>query len=495
MRSVHKDRLVIPLFVAMGSAACTGPVTSALNGPGNGSDGSDAGYDYDNGYGDDSGYGELPWLIPDAMNSAPDALAMADAGPLHAEASAPLPPVTPEAGAPDASLTESGTPDAGAFDAGGLDSSTPNVPPISATPSQGTPTLCADGAAPQAYLWAVDSTLFSFDPSSLETRALGVINCPTTANPWSLNVAASGATYAIYEDGSLYEVDLGTLACQPTAYSVGQLGFYGQTGMTLGAGENANRLYVYGQGSSPALGVSDLSRFILFQLGPITPQPQPLPVDLKSDAYGRLFTLTSNGRFDELDPATGSLLGEDNTGFSGTQGGWALLPDNGQLYFFGGVSGGVSRYDVAAKALFPLGQVNQTIVGASAAPCVSSAVATPPGADAGETVAPFSGGDAWIGTYVCAPGLTNVAVVIESVAGNSVNARFDFAQDATQGSFELVGTFDPVTREATFSPGAWVSQPSGPWSAVGLDGYVDLSGQAFSGNITAAGCGAFSLAR
>jgi hypothetical protein len=160
----------------------------------------------------------------------------------------------------------------------------------------------------------------------------------------------------------------------------------------------------------------------------------------------------------------------------------------------GGPSGGVNRYDLGTEALFPMGQVNQTIIGASAPPCLSSASA-PPESDAGVSTNPFSSGDAWIGTYACPQGLIDLALVVESVVGNSVNARFDFAYGTTQGSFELGGTFDPTSREATFTPGSWVSQPGSSWFTVGMDGYVDLGGESYSGTITAAGCGAFAVAR
>jgi hypothetical protein len=154
-----------------------------------------------------------------------------------------------------------------------------------------------------------------------------------------------------------------------------------------------------------------------------------------------------------------------------------------------------------------VGAVNQLVVGASATPCLPAAATSGPDAgtsDAGSaeggTGVPanaFTPGDAWVGTYVCVQGLTNLALVVESVNGNSIDARFDFdwISGSTQGSYELTGTYDPTTREATFTPGAWVLQPGSSWSPVGMDGFVDLSGTSYSGNIQFAGCGAFSVSR
>jgi hypothetical protein len=401
-------------------------------------------------------------------------------------------------------------PEAGAPEA---DASAPNIPPISATPPTSTPASCDGGASPSAYAWASDGTLLALDLGSMETRSLGVISCPTIANPWSLTVTTSGTAYVEYDDSSLYQISLSTLICQSTAYQSGQLGFTGYEGISVGAGNTADRLYVFGQrpSSSTVLGLSDLSTFRLFQLGTTTSVgPAVFPVDLKSDAYGRLFALGADGALEQLDPSTGALLGEDHTGFDGASGRGTLLTYDGQLYFFAGQDGAVTRYDVAGKGLFPLGQVNQMIADVSATPCLSAAAMPPPEADAGDgddggddggaatPANPFSAGDAWMGTYVCSQGLTNVALVVESIEGASVTARFDFDLfgSAITGSYELTGTFDPTTREAVFTPGSWVSQPG--WSSlapVGLDGYVDLGGQTYAGNITGMDCGAFSVTR
>jgi hypothetical protein len=396
------------------------------------------------------------------------------------------------------------TPDAGAVEA---EASAP-IPAISATPPAITPAACDGGASPSAYLWASDGTLLSFDLTSLETLALGVVSCPTQAAPWSLTVTTSGTAYVEYDDSSIYQVSLSSLSCQPTTYQSGQLGFTGHEGITVGAGDTADRLYVYGQraSSSTALGLSDLSTFRLFQLGITAPlAPAVFPVDLKSDAWGRLFALGSDGALEQIDPSTGALLGEDHTGYDGAQGRGTLLTYDGQLYFFAGQDGAVTRYDLASKGLFPLGQVNQMIVDVSATPCLSPAAMPPPPADAGSTgdagasapANPFSAGDAWMGTYVCSQGLTRLAVVVESSDADTIRARFDFdwAASAAQGSYELTGTFDPTTREAVFAPGAWVSPEIGSQPLVGMDGYVDLGGLTYSGNITGMDCGAFSVTK
>jgi hypothetical protein len=400
------------------------------------------------------------------------------------------------------------------------DAPAPVLPPIAATPPGNAPVVCAGGSAPAAYLLALNGTLFAFDPGTLAVRALGVPSCPAPswAQPWTLTVSPSGSAYVSYSDGNLYTFDLRTLACTKTQYVSGQLGFLGWEGITLSASNGSDRMFFYGTtsqvGATSALAVSDLTSFHLFQAGPVAPGNAPFPVDLKMDAYERLFALSIDGTLVQIDPATGAIVGEDHTGFDGvsTGGNWALMTFGDQLYFFSGPSGAVGRYDLSSKSILPVGQVDQEVVGASAVPCIADAgaaatdAAVPDagddgGGDAGASAAappvPFAAGDVWIGTYVCPQGLTDLAVTVDSVDGNTIHARFDFdwVKGGASGSFVLDGTYDPTTREATFTAGPWISQPSSSWSTVGLDGYVDLSGQELAGNVTHDGCGAFSVRR
>jgi hypothetical protein len=108
---------------------------------------------------------------------------------------------------------------------------------------------------------------------------------------------------------------------------------------------------------------------------------------------------------------------------------------------------------------------------------------------------PFHPGDRWSGTYVCPQGSTELTLVIESVTGEDLDAEFDFDWVAGQasGSFHLTGTFDPITRRATFEPGAWIVRPGDNWYTVGLDGTVDVAARTYAGAITGPGCGAFAL--
>ena len=383
------------------------------------------------------------------------------------------------------------------------------VPPISTATPAASPVTCATGEAPQAYLLSTDGTLFAFDPSTLDTRALGTLACPSQGTPARMTVSQAGVAYVLYSSGDIDRVDLTSLDCTTTPYAEPPAydpRVSSTVALALSATTGSDRLFMYGLDRGPdsvpapaTLGVSDVSSFLVLPVGAISP-PEPQPRDVQFDAFGRMFTFAQDGTLTEIDPATATAVGQDSTGFDGSNG-WAMMADDGQLYFFGGGSGAISRYDLGTKTLSPLGQVNQIVAGASAAPCMAPAAAIqdPDGGAPAAPANPFSAGDAWIGTYSCdynsGTGLTNAVLLVDSVAGNSVVARLTFAAELESGTFDVTGTFDPVTREAVFTPGAWAPGSPESSSTVGMDGYIDLGGHLYAGNVSAQECGSFSVQR
>ena len=182
----------------------------------------------------------------------------------------------------------------------GCESTTPGVPAA----------ICADGAAPSAYVLAQNGNLFTLDPSTLSLRALGVPVCAPNASAFT--VSEAGRAYVLSD--ALYQVDLGTLACTRTPYAPSALG---STALATGAGTAADRMWSYGSLPAPTLGVSDLVRFVRFQTGLVTLPPTSASVDLATDTWGQLFALGADGTLMQLDPATGAVLGADLTEFDG----------------------------------------------------------------------------------------------------------------------------------------------------------------------------------
>lgn len=106
---------------------------------------------------------------------------------------------------------------------------------------------------------------------------------------------------------------------------------------------------------------------------------------------------------------------------------------------------------------------------------------------------PFHVGDAWVGEYTCAQGVTSLWLRVTRVGGHVVDAVFQFDWGTTRGSFAMHGTYDGSSRRMKFVPDEWIEQPAG-WVMVGMDGAVDAAGN-YRGSITNAACGAFEVSR
>ncbi len=232
---------------------------------------------------------------------------------------------------------------------------------------------CADGGFPVAYVLDQSGVFYTFDPGTLSTTRVGAPQCPTDAPVWDFTVSREGNAYVFFEDSSLYEVDLRSpsLSCTPTAFVSGQLGLSALITSTVIPTSTGEQMLFYGVPPSdeqPLLARSDLTSFVLSEIGPVdlVAPGSTSVLDIKADALGRLFGLTSSGLFDQIDPATGTVITSFQTAFS--SGDWALLTFAQQIYFFGGTN--VFRFDLASKALTVLGTVGPTVIGASAVPCL-----------------------------------------------------------------------------------------------------------------------------
>jgi hypothetical protein len=250
------------------------------------------------------------------------------------------------------------------------DASHADVLPIIDASPRADAAVCPDGGPTVAYLVSQSAQLYTFDPATLSTGLVGQLACPASgAGPWTLTVSSTGRGYLMYTDWNVYEVDLSTLACVRSAYAPGQLGLVSDVGITIAPDAGHESLYYVGPpsgASSLLLAVSDLSTFTLAEVGPVVPTPSELALDIRADAFGRIFGLGNQGTLVQIDRATGAVVAEDATSFRASN--WALLTYQTELYFFSGSD--VSRYDLGTKQLTPLGTIGILVVGASAAPCV-----------------------------------------------------------------------------------------------------------------------------
>ncbi len=101
-------------------------------------------------------------------------------------------------------------------------------------------------------------------------------------------------------------------------------------------------------------------------------------------------------------------------------------------------------------------------------------------------------GDAFTGRYLCAQGVTDLALRVLSAQGASLRVEFVFnhAPSRAAGRYTLTGSCEG--GRVALSPEAWVERPPG-YIMVGMEGPAPRAGR-FDGRITHPSCGWFSLA-
>lgn len=105
----------------------------------------------------------------------------------------------------------------------------------------------------------------------------------------------------------------------------------------------------------------------------------------------------------------------------------------------------------------------------------------------------------WVGTYVCAQGLTGLTLTIAEATPTSARALFHFYADPRNprvpaGCFTMSGAYEPETGRLQLKGEDWLRRPGG-YVVVGFDGEVDAEGKNFTGAVTLRSCGTFELAR
>jgi hypothetical protein len=210
---------------------------------------------------------------------------------------------------------------------------------------------CKDGGPLElVYVFDEVGVLYRYDPLTGHSEALGTPNCGNSSVPWTMTVSSDTA-YVVYTDWTLYAVNLATLACSPTPFQAGQLGFEPQFGVAISGTGASERLFVYGlpSGSSnPILAVSDTVAFNLTRVGDIQPAPPPssFPVNLTADATGNLYAFSPLGLVQKIDSATGTVLESVDTGVTSTST-WATIAYGPDLFLW--VESNVVGYDLSSR--------------------------------------------------------------------------------------------------------------------------------------------------
>ena len=100
---------------------------------------------------------------------------------------------------------------------------------------------------------------------------------------------------------------------------------------------------------------------------------------------------------------------------------------------------------------------------------------------------------------MCRQGETAVQIIIEQGEGGAISGTFAFSATPRypripNGSFRFVGLYDPQERTMIGSPREWIEQPEG-YTAAQFEGRLSSDGNGIEGQINAAGCRRFKVAR
>ncbi len=201
----------------------------------------------------------------------------------------------------------------------------PPVAPADAPPPSADASVDA-GPLEVSYLFDGAGVLYRYNPVTGRHVTLGTPDCADSNGLWTATVGREAA-YIEFQDGAIYAVDLGTLACTPTLFDVGALDVGYEFGIAVSSYGGVEHLYVYGvpgSGSAPILAVSDLVSFTLTEVGPITPPPPSgaFTVNLTADGSGHLYAFSPDGVLQEIEETSATLERSIETGIT-TDGTWA----------------------------------------------------------------------------------------------------------------------------------------------------------------------------
>ena len=105
----------------------------------------------------------------------------------------------------------------------------------------------------------------------------------------------------------------------------------------------------------------------------------------------------------------------------------------------------------------------------------------------------------WVGSYVCAQGVTALDLSLTADDSGGVAGVFHFGAlpphpAVPEGCFRMAGRLDPLGRTLTLAPVAWLLHPTG-FVMVGLRGRFGPDGATLVGTVQGPGCTTFAVRR
>ena len=240
-------------------------------------------------------------------------------------------------------------PDAGSTDGAVRDGS---VSDAGAPGGDAGPPSCSEAAR---WIYLVDSSnqFLRFEPDSHTLTMVGTLACPAAsgATPFSMGVDRNAVAWVLFNDGTIFDVDITTAACSATSFVPNQMGFqvFGMGFVSDTAGSATESLYIAGGplsgigGGASTLGRIDPTTLSVSRIGGVSGSPE-LTGNAAAELWG-FFPDSTPMTVQQLDKGTGSPLrtfdvsaiGTSGTvGPSGATGGaaWAFAFWGGRYYIF-----------------------------------------------------------------------------------------------------------------------------------------------------------------
>jgi len=227
---------------------------------------------------------------------------------------------------------------------------------------------CADGGTPPT-VYALDGNgvLYTYDPTTGHSTALGAPDCGNSNIAWTVTASVDHA-FIVYTDWTLDVVSLPSLSCSSTPFVPGQLGLDFEFGVAAVGSGASERLYFYGVptgGAAPILAVADTQSYVLQKVGDVLPVPGPDSslVNLTASSDGMLYAFSPLGLVEQIDPSTAAVVRAVDTGVT-TDGTWATIAYGSKLFLW--VDSDVVGYDLASQSRVSDNDAGIGAIGASA---------------------------------------------------------------------------------------------------------------------------------
>jgi hypothetical protein len=241
---------------------------------------------------------------------------------------------------------------------------------------------CTDEAK---LIYAIDqgNSLYSFNPTTVTLKQIGVINCPQNggfATPFSMAVDRSATAWVLFSDGNIYNVDTKTATCKATAFVPNQNPNFTTFGMGFvsdAPGSMTETLYV-GAYAGTGIAKIDTQTLKLTPIGSYDIVSGPAEITGTGDArlFGFFYQQQNPGAppiIAELDKTNSHTLSQATQNGITIGSGWAFAFWGGDFYLFTAPTGKsrIDKYSPATKTntlVLPVAGAN-VIVGAGVSTC------------------------------------------------------------------------------------------------------------------------------